>query len=344
MKRLHSLSLAILSMCLLSGCGSNTHMSTTPLTITMDNAPAGATAVSYNGSEGFALVATGGTPPYHWSWAPARNSALPPGLRLDGDSISGTPAASGDFAVIVTVTDSGYPAAQASTALTVSVDATLAIASGAPPNGTVGVGYGPLGTIYRRCVVVTGTSGPVWSCARCNPSISGSCPTALCPSSISLYRVPCLKTSSGDVGFTLKASGGAAPYIWASKGLPPGLFVYSKLGIIGGTPTTAGTYSVTIYVKDSEPTPQQTEAHYSIQISPASCSKLRCSESLPCCPGYVCQPVVIGPFPSGFCVRSLAEAPGGQTLNGQTDREVPPLRLDTLPGITGSSADSADPQ
>ena len=253
----------------LTGCGGMSRDMMAPsLRITTQNAPAGVTTVQYNGKNGLTLAATGGTPPYKWSWAPAPNSDLPPGLRLNGNSISGMPEASGEFAVVVTVTDSGHPAAQTSATYTVSVDAPLSITSGLPPSGTAGVGYGPLGTIYIRCVVVTGTSGPVWSCTRCNPSISGSCPATSCPNSISLYRVPCLKTSSGHVGFTLKASGGAAPYTWASKGLPPGLFVYSKLGIIGGTPTTAGTYSVTIYVKDSEPTPHQAEEHYTIHIYP----------------------------------------------------------------------------
>ena len=333
----------VCALLLLSGCGGiNSNMMPPSLMITTQDAPAGATAVQYNSQNGFTLAAEGGTPPYKWSWAPAPNSGLPPGLRLNGDAISGTPEASGEFPVVVTVTDSGHPAAQASRALTVSIDAALAIAPGTPPKGTATVGYGPLGTIYVRCVVMTGTSGPIWNCARCNPSISGSCPTTLCPNSISLYRVPCLRTSPGHVGFTMKASGGAAPYTWASKGLPPGLFVYSKLGIIGGTPTTAGTYSVTIYVKDSETTPLQIETHYSVLIFPGSCIR-GCGPTgfRQCCPGWTC--VLVAPITFG-CVMNQAEVPSGQSLSVQTDTPVPPLRLDTLPGITGSSDDSANPQ
>ena len=77
---------------LLSGCGGiNSNMMSPSLMITTQDAPAGATAVQYNGKNGFTLEATGGTPPYKWSWSPVPNSGLPPGLRLNGDSISGAP-------------------------------------------------------------------------------------------------------------------------------------------------------------------------------------------------------------------------------------------------------------
>ena len=255
---------------LLSGCGGiNSNMMAPSLMITTQGAPAGATAVQYNGKNGFTLAATGGTPPYTWSWAPAPNSGLPLGLRLNGDSISGTPQSSGDFRVVVTVTDSGHPAAQASTALTVSIDAALAIASGTPPSGTVGVGYGPIGTIYLKCVW-SSVGGVHQVCSRCDPAIAGSCPANRTNCT---YPTTCTKTTQGHVGFTFAATGGAAPYTWTGTGLPPGLGLYPKFGIMSGTPTTAGTYNITITVKDSEPIPQQVQAKYSITISASSTPK-----------------------------------------------------------------------
>jgi len=266
MKRLLSITTLMFAVALLSGCGSSSRMSSAPLEITASDAPAGATAVEYNG-KGFSLTARGGTPPYKWNWAPAPNSDLPPGLRLDGASVSGTPQSSGEFRVIFSVTDSGYPAAQTSAALTVSIDAALTIATGTPPNGTVGVGYGPLGTIYMKCNRYSNSSFVF--CGRCSPSIAGSCPTNTCVYFNGQFGpFPCTKTAYGHVGFTLKASGGAAPYTWTSKGLPPGLGLYTNLGIISGKPTTAGTYYVTVYVKDSEPIPKQFETHYTIKIYP----------------------------------------------------------------------------
>jgi hypothetical protein len=49
---------------------------------------------------------------------------------------------------------------------------------------------------------------------------------------------------------TLAATGGVAPYTWAATGLPPGLAI-SAAGVVSGTPTTAGTSSVTVTATDS---------------------------------------------------------------------------------------------
>lgn len=358
---------------LLSGCGGVNHdMTTLSLRITTQVAPAGATAVQYNAKNGFTLAAEGGTPPYKWSWAPALNSGLPPGLRLNGNAISGTPQASGEFAVVVTVTDSGQPAAQTSATYTVSVDATLAIASGTPPSGTVGVGYGPIGTIYLKCVW-SSVGGVHQICSRCDPSISGSCPANRTNCS---YPLTCTKAVQGHVGFTFTATGGAAPYTWTGTGLPPGLGLYPKFGIMSGTPTTAGTYNITITAKDSEPTPHQIEAKYSIAISSSTpkytlngyCLSFTaegdrgvCKEFLDtaACPVGTPAKIVTAdricfdrledtshPCDSvfGHCGVTSTSATAPQSLSGHADREIPPLRLDTLPGISGSSADSADEQ
>lgn len=324
----------------LSGCGGvNNNMMAPSLKITTMNAPAGATTVQYNGKSGFTLAATGGTPPYKWSWASAPYSNLPPGLRLNGNSISGTPQFSGDFRVVVTVTDSGHPAAQASAAYIVAVDAPLTI-TGQPPSGMPDVGYGPIGTIYLKCVW-SSTGGVHQVCTRCDPSISGSCPANRTNCS---DPQTCTKTVQGHAGFQFTATGGAAPYTWSGKGLPPGLGLYPKFGIMSGTPTTAGTYDITVTVKDSEPTPQQVQAKYIVQIAQTGRCTPRggeCPPDHPCCPGLVCVPAST----RAFCEGGISsETLNGQSLTGQTEGEVPPLRLDGLPGITFPLADSDNPQ
>ena len=51
-------------------------------------------------------------------------------------------------------------------------------------------------------------------------------------------------------GFNLNATGGTGPYTWTATGLPPGVDVATD-GAVSGTPTTAGTYTVTATATDS---------------------------------------------------------------------------------------------
>jgi hypothetical protein len=66
---------------------------------------------------------------------------------------------------------------------------------------------------------------------------------------------------------TLTASGGVAPYTWsvASGTLPPGLTL-SAGGVLSGSPTTAGLYTFTAQVTDTEPSPQKTTKSFTFTI------------------------------------------------------------------------------
>jgi hypothetical protein len=57
-------------------------------------------------------------------------------------------------------------------------------------------------------------------------------------------------TTGTPTSLQMSASGGTAPYTWAAISLPPGLTINSTSGLISGTPTTAGSFAVTVTAKD----------------------------------------------------------------------------------------------
>jgi hypothetical protein len=89
-----------------------------------------AVCVSGRCAPGVIVAATGGAPPYTWSWAAAPSSSVPPGLSLATVRISyrafkmifGRPSTAGTYNVVVTVTDARGPAYQVSADYTIVID------------------------------------------------------------------------------------------------------------------------------------------------------------------------------------------------------------------------------
>jgi alpha-tubulin suppressor-like RCC1 family protein len=100
-------------------------------------------------------------------------------------------------------------------------------------------------------VPVTLPSGPI-------NAVSGGFDTAYAIVSTNQLRITTTSLPPGKVGVpysvTLTATGGNPPYRWGKFGggrLPPGLS-FSSVGVLSGTPTEAGIWSVTFHVRDTK--------------------------------------------------------------------------------------------
>ena len=91
------------------------------------------------------------------------------------------------------------------------------------------------------------------------------------PAGTPIVANPGSQTSTVGTPVTLNsgASGGTAPYSWAATGLPAGLSISPTTGQITGTPTTAGTSSVTLTATDSAGPPSSGSTTFSWTVNPA---------------------------------------------------------------------------
>jgi sugar lactone lactonase YvrE len=92
-----------------------------------------------------------------------------------------------------------------------------------------------------------------------------------------LFAINATSLPSGTVGMpyttgssTLVASGGAPPYAWSSIGLPGGLNINTVTGVIYGTPTISGDYSVYLSVYDSSSPERTSGVDRGLTIYPAA--------------------------------------------------------------------------
>lgn len=66
-----------------------------------------------------------------------------------------------------------------------------------------------------------------------------------------ITTIPTMYTNT-PVSFPMEGSSENPPLQWSATGLPSGLMIKKTTGVISGTPTTAGTYSVTVSVTDAK--------------------------------------------------------------------------------------------
>jgi len=67
---------------------------------------------------------------------------------------------------------------------------------------------------------------------------------------------------------TLAGSGGTTPYAWSATGLPPGLGLDPASGILSGTPTDTGAFSILFTLADKSAPPQTVTQAVTLTIAP----------------------------------------------------------------------------
>ena len=230
------------------------------------------------------------------------SGSLPAGLSLSvgTGAITGVPTAAGTSSFTAQVQDaSGLKATAIFSIPITNAASTITLTTTMLPNGTVGVPYSAIigvsgGTAPYTCAFTSGTLPAGLSLSGCvvsgTPSAAGtasltvkandsSTPSATTsgPESITIVAAPALTIGSpagGTVGIpysgTIPVSGGTAPYTCAitSGTLPAGLTLGAGCALTG-TPTTAGSYPVTVKATDSSNPAIVTSGSVVITIAPA---------------------------------------------------------------------------
>jgi hypothetical protein len=251
------------------------------LTITTGTLPNGTVGVAYSSTIGV----SGGTTPYTCTIV---SGTLPAGLAMNSSCVvSGTPTVAGTSIVTVKVNDSSNPIETAMGPVSITINsapATIVITS--PPAGTVNVQYTgsigvsggtapytcaisgalPAGLTASNCTI-TGTPTTAGSTTvtvtatdSSNPKNTGTGPATIVinsnPTGALTITSPPAGTINTPYAGTIGVSGGTAPYTCTISGALPAGLTASNCNITG-TPTTAGSTTVTVTATDGS-NPQKT--------------------------------------------------------------------------------------
>jgi len=260
-----------------------------PLVILTSALPAGTTASAYS----VTLAASGGVTPYAWTLA---SGSLPSGLTLEGatGTISGTPAATGEFPVTVTVTDA--QGAAASRSLVIRIFEPLRILTTALPEGTEGVAYQaqlqaaggappyvfsvlsgelPGGLALAGDGSISGApaaSGEFTFTVRVTDSVQLTHERVF---TLKVFLRPAIITETlpdgrvGDAYSATLSATGRGPFNWSlsAGALPQGLSLNAQTGAITGTPVQHGDFSIGITVTDGNQPPLSAQRTFLLRIA-----------------------------------------------------------------------------
>jgi hypothetical protein len=226
--------------------------------------------VAYTGAT--PAVTTTGPPAGTWS-----ATGLPAGTSIAGSTgvISGTPTASGTYAVVLKFTQTSSSLfGTANLNLLVNADITTAslpagtrtiaysttVKAAGDPTGTWAATNLPAGLSISTAGVITGTPTAVGTktvTLTFTQTSSGGAPAVSQNDTLVINEVsgPNITTTSLNPATVNVAYTGAAPAVtttgdgtgvWSATGLPAGLGIAGDTGVISGTPTASGTYAVVL--------------------------------------------------------------------------------------------------
>lgn len=258
-----------------------------PPAISTTTLPQGVVSTAYT----FTLTGIGGTAPYIWSIAAGQLPAgLSLAANTGIISGTPTSSGNYSVGITATDTSSPAQSATATLALSVAAAPVIAspvtIVSSSVPSGTVGLAYSSSlqasgGTAPYTWSITIGalpagvSVAPATGLISGTPSASGTAAfTATVSDSASPAQTKSVNLAivvapavlaitsastlpNGTIQSTystrLQAAGGTIPYMWSitAGSLPAGLSLASTTGIISGTPTSSGSYSVGVTASDS---------------------------------------------------------------------------------------------
>jgi len=240
---------------------------------------------------------SGGTAPYTCSLV---SGTLPSGITQRNCALAGTPATSGNFSLVVKATDSSSPANSTTATLSLVVNAAGRLNITAPPVATVGKTYSGSvgvtgGTAPYTCSIASGAVPAGLSLNGCTftgtPTTAGTYPLAInatdssaapiattgnitvtvnaAPSVTLTLSSPPAATVGMTYTGTIGVSGGTAPYSCALAGstAPAGLTLNNCT--LTGTPTTAGSFTLSIKATDAGSPSNPTTANVTVVVNSA---------------------------------------------------------------------------
>lgn len=243
---------------------------------------AGTLTLAYGAPYSQNITASGGTGPYSYSLAAG---ALPLGVSLSSTGqLSGTPTVPGSYPITVVATDSstgsGAPYAIGSSYVLQVGAPTITISPATLPDGAMGAAYSvdlsasggvapysysllsgalPVGMTFSSAGQFSGTPRSAGNFTLTVRATDSNGQTAsrvfsfnIAPPTLTITPAT-LPDGTTHIAYSqsLTTSGGIAPYSYSvvSGSLPIGVS-FSSAGVFSGTPTTAGSYTVTISSTD----------------------------------------------------------------------------------------------